>query len=465
VERFDVLVLGGGPGGYPAAIRAAQLGKRVAIVERDKLGGTCLHRGCIPTKAYLQSAEILDQMRHAADFGLRANDIGVDYPQVRKRKDAVVSRLHKGVEFLMRKNNITVVHGHGRLTGPTAVAVETDGQGIQELEATDLILATGSYAKGLPGIEPDGERILTSDHALELPELPRSMIIVGAGAVGVEFASIFHSFGVEVTLVEALPQLVPNEDAEIAQELAKAFTKQGIRLFADAKIDLQSVRKGQGVSLRLTQAGKDYDLSADVLLLAVGRGGVVEDIGLEKISGIAVQRGYVRVNAFWETGVPHLYAIGDVAGGLLLAHKATAEGTLLAERLAGRDVDPLDPLRIPRATYCHPEIASMGLSEQEAAQQGRTVKVGRFAFRANGRALILGESEGLVKIICDERTHEVLGVHIIGPRASELIGEAALARFLEATTWEVGKSIHPHPSLSEAVGEAALSVEGAAIHG
>ncbi|MBI4505290.1 MAG: dihydrolipoyl dehydrogenase [Chloroflexi bacterium] len=464
MERFDLIVLGGGPGGYPAAIRAAQLGKRVALVERDKVGGTCLHRGCIPTKAYLQSAEVLDHLRRAAEFGLRASDVGLDYPQVRKRKDGIVGRLHKGVEFLLRKNGVTTVQGHGRLLGPTALAVETDGRGVQELEAADLILATGSRAKGLPGLQPDGQRILTSDDVLDLEELPRSIIVVGAGAVGVEWASIFHAFGVEVTLVEALPTLVPLEDAEIAHELAKAFTKRGIRAFADAKIELDGVRTDGGVRLRLTQGGQAHELSAECLLLAVGREGVVDDIGLEK-TGAEVQRGFVRVDELWETGIPHLYAIGDVAGGLLLAHKATAEGTLLAERLAGQDVDPLDPLRIPRATYCHPEIASMGLSEQQAAAQGRTVKVGRFSFRANGRALILGEADGFVKIICDERTNEVLGVHIIGPRASELIAESALARFLEATTWEVGKSIHPHPTLSEAIGEAALAIEGAAIHG
>lgn len=463
-EAFDLAVVGGGTGGYVAGIRASQLGLRVAIIEKDKLGGTCLHRGCIPTKALLESAQVYSLLQRAKEYGVTASDPGFDYSQILRRKDAIVARLHKGIQFLMKKNRITVIEGRAQLLSPTSLGVVANDGQEQEVVAKDVILATGSVPRSLPDLEIDGQRILTSDHLVELPEVPASLIIVGGGAIGVEFASLFHDLGSQVSLVEMMPGLLPLEDQEIGRELERIFRQRGIRVLTGARLLAESLTRGQGgVEVQVEVGGQKETLSGERLLVAVGRQGQVEGLGLERVP-VRMERGYLVVDQTMNTGVPHLFAVGDLIGGLLLAHVAMAEGILAVEGIAGKEVTPLDYSRVPRNTYCRPQVGSLGLSEQEAVAQGRKIKVGRFPFRANGRALVAGEAEGLVKVIAEAETGEVLGVHILGPQASELIMEPALARFMEATAWELGSSIHAHPTLSEAIGEAALAVEGRAIH-
>ena len=463
-ETYDLAIVGGGTGGYVAAIRASQLGLRVALIEKEKLGGTCLHRGCIPTKALLESAEIYWLVRRAKDYGVIASKPGFDYSQILRRKESIVNRLHSGIQFLMKKNHVTVVEGRARLLSPTTMVVSGGNDVERELSARDVILATGSEPKSLPGLEIDGDRILTSDHVVELPEVPSSLIIVGAGAIGVEFASLFHDLGSQISLVEVMPTVVPLEDQEIGQELERSFKQRGIRVMTGAKLlsDTLARRKG-GVEVQVEVGGQRETLSGERLLVAVGRRGLVDGLGLEDL-GVRVDRGYVVVDKSMNTGVPHLYAVGDLIGGMLLAHVAMAEGILAVETIAGEDPTPLDYSRVPRGTYCRPQVGSLGLTEHEAIAQAHDIKVGRFPFRANGRALIGGEAEGLAKVVADKGSGEILGVHVIGPQATELIMEPALARFLEATAWELGSSIHAHPTLSEAIGEAALAVDGRAIH-
>jgi dihydrolipoamide dehydrogenase len=464
-ERFDLAVVGGGTGGYVAAIRAAQLGLKVALIERDKLGGTCLHRGCIPTKALLESAEVLNLVSRAQEYGILAEKPRFDYTRILRRKDSIVSRLHSGIEYLMKKNQITVIKGQGRLLSPTTVAVTpSEGGEGQEVIAQDLILATGSKPKDIPGLEIDGDHIITSDHLLGLTQVPGSLIIVGAGAVGAEFASLFNSLGSEVALVEMLPTIVPLEDREIGEELARQFARRGIKVLTGARVLPDTLRLSPGgVEIEVEKEGQRQTLRGERLLLAVGREGCVEGLGLEGLQ-VQVERGYVKVNENMATGEPHLYAIGDLIGGLLLAHVAMAEGIVAVESIAGQEVIPLDYNRVPRCTYCQPQIASLGLSEEAASAQGYKVKVGRFPFRANGRALIRGEADGFAKVVTDAESGEVLGVHILGPQATELIAEPALAKLMESTAWEIGASIHAHPTLAEVIGEASLAVDGRAIH-
>ncbi|MBM2827269.1 MAG: dihydrolipoamide dehydrogenase [Dehalococcoidia bacterium] len=461
VDSFDIVILGGGTGGYVAAIRAAQLGLRTAVVERDKLGGTCLHRGCIPTKALLESAEVLSLLRRSKEFGVEASGVSLDYTQALKRKDQVVGQLHQGVELLMRRNGITVVKGEGRAASPQRVIV-SDGSAGRELTCSKLIVATGSRPRSLPGLAIDGDRVISSDHALDLLEVPKSIIIVGAGAVGVEFASLYRDMGSEVTLVELMPTLVPLEDKDVGVTLQRLFTRRGIKVMTGARVISESLKlNSDSVEVDVTVGEKREMVRGERLLVAVGREGI-----LDALDGLKLQteRGYIKTDEYMGTGEPGVYAIGDVNGGLLLAHVAAAEGTLAVEHAAGQKVRPLDYNRVPRCTYCRPQIASIGLSEDDAKSQGHKVKIGRFPFQANGRALILGEADGFVKMVSDEESGEILGVHIIGPHATELIAESALARLLEATPLELALSIHAHPTLSEAVGEAAHDLEGRPIH-
>lgn len=464
-DRFDVVVVGGGTGGYVTAIRAAQRGLKVALIEQEKVGGTCLHRGCIPTKALLQSAEVYSLLRQAQDFGVGAENLRLDYPQVLRRKERIVSQLHKGVEYLLKKNGVTVVRGKGKLLSSNNVVVH-NGEGERELQAANVILATGSRAKSLPGLVIDGDRVITSDHAVEMDTLPRSIVIVGAGAVGMEFASLYNALGVEVALVEWLPAVLPLEDGEVSRELATIFQKRGIKILTGARLLTESLRKHKGgveVEVEIGKGGSNEKVKGERLLVAVGREGRVEDLGLEGLN-VEVNKGFIKVDGNMRTGVPNVYAIGDVIGGLLLAHVAAAEGIRAVEDIVGGEKVELDYDRVPRCTYCSPQVASLGLSEDEARSRGFSVKVGRFPFRASGKALIQGESQGFAKVVADSTTGELLGVHLLGPHVTELIAEAALAKLLEATAWEIGSSIHAHPTLAEALGEAALAVEGLAIH-
>jgi dihydrolipoamide dehydrogenase len=458
---FDLIVIGSGPGGYTGAIRAAQLGLKTALVERDpNLGGTCLLRGCIPTKALLQSAAVHQTLKHAGEFGFKIGSIQLDFAAIQKRKTGVVERLSKGVSFLMKKHSVQVFEGTGVLEAPGRVAVQSRSGKNASLSAKNILIATGSEAKGLPGITPDGERILTSDHILEIDAIPKSLIILGAGAVGVEFASIYSSFGSQVTLVELLPRLVPAEDEEISKELERCFKKRGIALRTSARVqEARRVSKGIEVAMVSGEGGKTETLSAEMLLLGVGRKPKSDAFGLEKI-GVAMEKGFVKVDDAYRTSQPGIWAIGDVVGKAPLAHVASHEAIAAVETMAGTRPHPLNYDQIPWCTYCDPEIARIGLTERQAGERGHAVKTGKFPFTALGRAQILGETEGFVKIVAEQKYGEVLGVHIIGPRATELVAEGAALLKLEATTEEIVATLHAHPTLSEAVGEAAFDLLG-----
>jgi dihydrolipoamide dehydrogenase len=471
---FDLVVLGAGTGGYTAAFRAAQLGLKVALVDEDKIGGTCLHRGCIPTKALLESAAFYDRVRHAKDFGLvLPGEPTVDYAAIAARRDAVVKRMWTGVKSLIGKNKVTWIPGRGRLDGPQKVRVlqpDEDGTpgkgGERVLQATDVILATGSRVRSLPGLDPDGTRIVTSDDLLRADTLPASIVIVGAGAVGVEFASMFQDFGVAVTLLEYLPQIVPLEDGEVSKLLERSFTKRGMTVMTNARFDAKAVTTDKdGVCLMVGPEGKDpTEVRAEQLLVATGRAANIEDIGLETTK-VETDRGVIKVNGYMRTREPHVYAIGDIVGGLWLAHTAGHEGITAAHTIAGEaDVHEMDYATQPRATYCRPEIASIGLTEEQVKAAGTDYKIGKVPFQAIAKAIIGGEYEGFAKVIGDKATNDTLGIHIVGPHATDLIAEASLGFSLDATPWEIGAATHAHPTLSEVVGEAAMAVDGRSIN-
>ena len=462
-QEFDVVFLGGGTGGYVAAIRAAQLGLKVAVVEKDKVGGTCLHRGCIPSKALLKSAELLEQARRAKEFGVIVGEVAGDYPTAFRRAQQVVEQLHKGIHFLFRKHGITLIHGVGRLTRNRTVLVNgAEGQP-QELRGRAIVIDSGSRPRAIPGIPFDGVRVLNSDHTTaQIDWYPKRAIIRGGGATGVEHATVWHAFGAEVTLVG---RIVPNEDEEVQQQLVRTFQRKGIRIIPDYRpaADDFDITEG-GVRMRVRKSGKQEEvIEADALFVALGREGNIEEIGLEEL-GVRTRDGFIVTDEYFRTNVEGIYAIGDVLGIQQLAHTAMHQGIIAVEHIAGEKPLPLDYHRVPVVTYCHPEIASLGLTERQAKEQGRAIKVGKFPFRANGKSLIEGETDGFVKIIADAETNDILGVHIIGNHATELIAEAALAKLLEATPWEIGLSVHPHPTVSEVIGEAALAVDNLAIH-
>jgi dihydrolipoamide dehydrogenase len=464
-EQFDVTVIGSGPGGYVAAIRGAQLGLKVALVEKDKrLGGTCTLRGCIPTKQLLMSAHIYEQMQHAADFGIQATGIQLAFADVQKRKEKVVMKNSKGIEFLMKKNKITTFKGTGRLSLPGKVIVTGEDGKEQTINTRNIIIATGSVVRPIPGFETDGSAVVNSDHILELTEVPKSLIVMGSGAVGVEFASVYSRFGTEVTIVELLPRLVPLEDEEVSKELEKAFRKRKIKSQLGTKLEkMEKTEAGVRVTGK-DASGKEVSLEAEMLLVAVGRMPYLEGLGLEGTK-IKVERGNVQVDEYLRTGEPNVYAIGDVIPTPWLAHLASKEGILAVEQIAGeKNVRPINLRLVPSCTYCDPEIGSVGLTEAKAREQGYDVKVGKFPFSASGKARIIGEEEGFVKIVSETKYDEVLGVHIIGPHATEVIAEACVAMQLETTAEELGRTIHAHPTVSEAVMEAAEDVHKLAIH-
>ncbi|WP_348622893.1 dihydrolipoyl dehydrogenase [Paenibacillus peoriae] len=466
----DVAILGGGTGGYVAAIRAAQLGKEVVIIEKDKLGGTCLHRGCIPSKALLRSAEVYATIKESAQYGIETSGAQLVFPKVQERKEAVVEQLHQGVQFLMRKNKITVLSGKGRVIGPSifspksgAVAVELEDGEMETIVPAHLIIATGSRPRVLSGLEPDGEFILSSDEALTMEELPASLIIVGGGVIGVEWASMLNDFGVEVTVVEAANRLIPTEDEDVSREMQRLLTKRGVKVLTGSQVLAKTYGKDEeGVQIDVQKGEETETLSATKLLISVGRQANVENIGLEN-TDIRVERGFISVNEHLQTNEPHIYAIGDCIGGLQLAHAASHEGLQAVHHLAGEDFHSVPNHLIPRCIYTRPEAASVGLTEQEARERGHQVKTGKFPFQAIGKSLVYGSRDGFVKVVSDEKTNDILGVHMIGTHVTDLISEAALAQLLDATPWEVGQLIHPHPTLSEILGEAMLAVDGQAI--
>jgi dihydrolipoamide dehydrogenase len=464
-EQFDVTVIGSGPGGYVAAIRGAQLGLKVALVEKDKrLGGTCTLRGCIPTKQLLQSAHIYEQMQHAADFGVQATGIQLAFADVQKRKEKVVTKNSKGIELLMKKNKITVFKGAGRLALPGKVIVKGDDGQEQTITTRNIVIATGSVVRPIPGFETDGATVVNSDHILELKDVPKSLIVMGSGAVGTEFASVYSRFGTDVTIVELLPRLVPLEDEEVSKELEKAFRKRKIKAQLGTK--LEKMEKTEG-GVRVTgkdKDGREVTLEAEMLLVAVGRMAYLEGLGIEGTK-IKVERGSIQVDEYLRTGEPNVYAIGDVIPTPLLAHLASKEGILAVEQIAGeKNVQPINLRLVPSCTYCDPEIGSVGLTEAKARELGYDVKVGKFPFSASGKARIIGEEEGFVKIVSESKYDEVLGVHIIGPHATEILAEACVGMQLETTAEELGRTIHAHPTVSEAVMEAAEDVHHLAIH-
>jgi len=465
---YDIAIIGSGPAGYTAAIRAGQLGLKTALIEKDnKLGGTCLHVGCIPTKALLFNAEVYDHVKDGRELGLENTaGVSVNWETIQKRKQGIVDKHAKGLQFLMRKNKVTVIEGFGRLTGPAKDGVHTvelDNKGQKTtLQAKNLILSTGSVARLLPGISVD-DQILTNIEVLSLKNIPKSLIVIGSGAVGVEFASIYKSFGSDVTILEMLPRYVPVEDEEISKELMRVYRKRGINGFVNAKVEKLDESKG-GVTVTFTIDGKEQKLEAEKVLVAIGRAPLTEGIGLEKTK-IQVERGFVKVDKFMRTDEPGIYAIGDITAGYpQLAHSGAMEGIVAVTHIAGKPVKPINVNRIPNATYCHPEIGSVGLSEAKAKEAGYDVKVGKFPFTANSRASIVGQHEGFVKIVSDAKYGEILGVHIIGPTATELIAESVVALQMECTAEELANIIHAHPTLSEAMLDGANAVFGMAIN-
>ena len=462
-QEYDVVIIGGGPGGYVAAVRASQLGLKTAVVEKAKLGGTCLHAGCIPTKALLRSAEIYTNTKNAEEFGIIAPEVGVDFSKVQARKEATTDRLFKGVEHLMKKGNIDVYDGFGSLLKADAVSVKlNDGEEVL-LNSKNVIIATGSRPRTLPGLEADGQYVMTSDEALQMKEIPESIIIVGGGVIGMEWASLLSDFGSKVTVIEYADRILPTEDKEVSKEMQRLMKKKGIKIVTSAKVLPETIEKGDGVSIKAELKGKEASYSADKVLVSVGRQPLVEGIGLEN-TAVELNRGFIQANEYYLTNEPNVYAIGDVIGGLQLAHVASHEGLIAVEHIAGKNPTPLDPNLVSKCVYTSPEVASVGLTEDQAIEKGYEVKIGKFPFRAIGKALVLGESDGFVKFVADAKTNKLIGAHMVGPSVTDMITEAALGQVLEATSMDVANMIHPHPSLNEAIGEAALAVEGIALH-
>ncbi len=464
MAKYDLVIIGSGPGGYVAAIRAGQWGLKTAVVEKDPyLGGTCLHVGCIPTKVFLHHADIYDNFQRAEEFGFEVKDVKINWPAMLARKEKIVNKHANGIGLLFRKHKVESITGWGRIAGPGRVSVEKDGK-TTELETTYTMLATGSEARSLPGVEIDGKAVLTNREILQLPAIPKSLVVVGAGAVGVEFASLFRTFGTEVTLLEALPRIVPLEDEEISPELEKAFKKKGIRVETQAKVESVKKDSGSATVAFTDKTGKPQSVAAEKVLIAVGRRPLTENIGIEKTKA-KVERGFVHVSEYLETAEPRLYAIGDIVAGLpQLAHAASMEGIIAVGRMAGKTVQPFDRRRCPAATYCEPQIGSVGLTEKQAREAGYDVKTGKFPFLANSKATILGHHEGFIKVVAEAKYGEILGVHAIGPLATEIISEPVTALGLEATLDDMAATIHAHPTIWEAMGDAFNAVRGLSIN-
>ena len=457
--EYDLVVVGAGPGGYVAAIRAGQLGLKTAIVEADEVGGVCLNWGCIPSKSLLRNAEVLSLFKRASDFGISYDNLSYDFGTAISRSRSVVRRLTTGVNSLLKKNKVDLVKGHARLQDGHTVGVDGDGR---TLAARNIIIATGARPRPVPGLEIDGDAVISSREALEIPEVPSPVVIVGGGATGVEFAYLYRAYDAEVTVVEILPCLLPAEDEEISRQLERSFSRQGIKSLTGSRVtDVK--RAPDGVSLTVETPDGSVSLDCRRALVAAGVQGNTDGIGLEA-AGVEVERSFIRVDDAMRTSVPNVYAIGDVTGRMLLAHVAMAQGVLAVEGIAGISGPTLDYKKMPRATYCHPQVTSFGYTEKEAGEMERPVKIGKFPFQANGKALALGDSEGMVKLVVDADTDEIIGAHMVGPEVTEALPELAIASLLEGSVSEVGLLVHSHPTLSEAVKEAALAANGEAIH-
>jgi dihydrolipoamide dehydrogenase len=462
-QNFDLIVVGGGPGGYVAAIRAAQLKMNVALVEREHLGGICLNWGCIPTKALLRSSEISHLLRHLDAYGFKADNVSFDLKKVVDRSRKVAAQLSNGVKFLLKKNKVTVFDGHAKLAGKGKLAVTKDGKPVADLAAKHIILATGARARTLPGLEPDGKLVWTYKEAMVPPVMPKSLLVVGSGAIGIEFASFYRNMGAEVTVVEVMDRVLPVEDEEISAFARKQFEKQGMKIMTSATV--KALKKGaDNVTATIEAAGKTTDITVDRVILAVGIVGNVENIGLEGTKA-KVEKTHVVVNEWLETGEPGVYAIGDLVGPPWLAHKASHEGVLCVEKIAGiKGLHPLDVTKVPGCTYCMPQVASVGLTEKAAKAKGYEVRVGRFPYIGNGKAIALGEPEGMIKTVFDAKTGELLGAHMVGAEVTELIQGYVVAMNLETTEAELMHTIYPHPTLSEMMHEAVLDAYGRALH-
>ncbi len=460
--RYDVAILGGGPGGYVAAIRAGQLGLKTVLIEKERVGGTCLHWGCMPTKALLETAEILRMTRRAGEFGVRVTEATLDLRAAQERKERIVKKNTMGTELLLKKNKVAMVKGTGRLIARDRIEVREPAGGLATVDADAVILATGSKVGALPMAPVDGRVVLSSDDILGLDRVPESLLVIGAGAVGVEFASIYHTFGSKVVLIEYQPRLLPIEDADLGEALLRSFTRQGIEVHTGA--NLKNVRvEADAAWSEFEVGGETKRVRTERVLMAAGRKPVTDGIGLEAL-GVAMERGYVKVNGYQETNVPGLYAIGDITTAPALAHVASHEGIVAAERVAKQPTHPVNYNAIPSCTYCHPEVASVGMTEAQARAAGRQVRIGKFPFTANSKAGILGEGDGFVKAVTDAATGEILGVHIIGVRATEQIAESVVARHFEASALELAEVVHAHPTLAEATMEAMFGAEGRSIH-
>ena len=459
---YDVIVLGSGPGGYVAAIRASQLGMKVAIIEKESLGGICLNWGCIPTKALLKSAQVYDYINHASDYGIQVSDPGIDFKAVISRSRSVAEGMSKGVQFLMKKNKIEVIMGYGRVKPGKRIEVTEEDGSIKELRGTHIIISTGARAKEVPSLPIDDEHVIDYRKAMVLEEIPEELVVVGAGAIGVEFAYFYRTMGSKVTIVEFMDRIVPNEDRDISRELTKTFKKKGIKILTSAAV--QKAKAGSGkVRLLIEQKGKTIKMETGKVLSAVGITPNIENIGLEQL-GIELDRGQIKVDDYYRTNMEGYYAIGDVVHGPALAHVASAEGILCVEKIAGIQVEALDYNNLPGCTYCQPEIASVGYTEEQALEAGFQVRIGKFPFSASGKASASGAKEGFVKLIFDEQYGEFLGAHLIGSNVTEMIAEVVAARKLETTGHEIIKSVHPHPTMSEAIMEAAAAAYGEVIH-
>ena len=463
-NSYDLVVIGAGPGGYVAAIRAAQLGMKTAVIEREHLGGICLNWGCIPTKALLRSSEIYTLLHHLDQFGLSAKDVSFDVAKIVKRSRKVAAQLSGGVGFLLKKNKVTVIDGEAKLKGKGLIAVSKDGKALPDVKATHIILATGARARSLPGLEPDGKLVWTYKEAMVPETMPKSLLVVGSGAIGIEFASFFNALGAKTTVVEVLDRVLPVEDEEISAFARKSFEKQGMTILTGTTVEKLDKAKDQVTATVKAKDGKTRTITVDRVILAIGITGNVENLGLEE-AGVKVDRGHVVIDQWCATGVPGVYAIGDLAGPPWLAHKASHEGIVCVEHIAGvKGVHPLDTSKIPGCTYCTPQVASVGMTEAMAKAEGREVKVGRFPFIGNGKAIALGEPEGLVKTVFDARTGELLGAHMIGAEVTELIQGYGIARTLESTEQELIHAVFPHPTLSEMMHESVLDAYGRVIH-
>ncbi|NIR49350.1 dihydrolipoyl dehydrogenase [candidate division KSB1 bacterium] len=462
-ETYDLAVIGGGPGGYVAAIRAAQLGMKSAVIEKERVGGLCLNWGCIPSKALLRSAEVYHLIQNADDFGIKVGDLKFDSKKIIKRSRAAADKLSRGVEYLLKKNKVTHISGTARVAKKGVIEVSKNGKDDSKVNAKNIVIATGGYTRSLPGVEIDKKKVISSREALVLDNLPKSIVIIGGGPIGVEFAYFYNAFGAECTIVEMMPHILPFEDTEIIEILEKNFKKNKIELLTNTKVEtVKTTSKGVTVNVGGKEGGSK-ELKADIALMAVGFGGFVEGLGLDEL-GVEIEKSFIKVDDNYKTNVDGVYAIGDVIGPPLLAHVASAEGLFMVEKMAGLDPLPVNYSNIPSCTYCQPQVASIGMTEQKAKDEGYNVKIGRFPFRANGKSIAVGETEGMVKLVFDEKYGELLGAHIIGIEATDMIAELGVAKTLESTHKEVLKTVHAHPTLTEAVMEAAGEAYGEAIH-